>query len=132
TWPTDEVDGEWAADSKSIYFLSGRFGGAYFDLYQVPVTGGEPKRLTTSGSVLNVEPSRGNGDVFITGLGKRAGQFVLSRVRADGSSQMLWDKSNVQGLSHRRISPSGDSLVVQIEQPGGGLASVILSVTGGG
>src|SRR5438445_201183 len=32
TWPSEEADGEWAADSKSIYFLSGRFGGAFFDL----------------------------------------------------------------------------------------------------
>ena len=131
TWPTEEVDGEWAADSKSAYFLSGRGGGAFFDLYQVAVTGGEPKRLTTTGSVQNVEPSRGGNDVFITGLGKKAGQVVLGRVLPDGTMQMLWDKSNVQGLSHRRISPSGDSLVVQVEQPGGGFASVILSVKSG-
>ena len=132
TWPTDEVDGEWAADSKSVYFLSGRFGGAFFDLYQVPVTGGEPKRLTTTGSVINVEPGRGSGEVFITGLGKKAGQIVLSRVASDGSQQMLWDRSNVQGLSHRRISPSGDSLLVQVEQPGGGFASMVVSVQGHG
>ena len=127
-WPTDEVDGEWAADSRSVYFLSGRGGGSFFDLYQVPVGGGEPKRLTTTGSILNVEPSRGSPDVFITGIGKTAGRFVLSDIRPDGSTLTLWDKSNVTGLSHRRISPTGDSLVVQVDEPGGGFSSLLVSV----
>ena len=131
-WPTDEVDGEWAADSKSVYFLSGRASGATFwDLYQVPTSGGQPKRLTSTGTVLNVEPSRGSSDVFITGIGKTAGRFVLSRVKADGSMQIIWDKNNVDGLSHRRISPSGDSVAVQLAEPGGGFSSVILSVHDG-
>ena len=131
-WPTDEVDGEWAADSKSVYFLSGRTSGATFwDLYQVPTSGGQPKRLTSTGTVLNVEPSRGNSDVFITGIGKTAGRFVLSRVKTDGSIQTIWDKNNVDGLSHRRISPSGDSVAVQLSAPGGGFSSVIISVHDG-
>ena len=127
-WPSEEVDGEWAADSKSVYFLSGRGGGAFFDLYQVAATGGGPKRLTTTGAILNVEPSRGSNDVFLTGIGKTAGRFVLSRIRPDGGTEMLWDRNNVNGLSHRRISPTGDSLAVQLDEPGGGFSSVIVSV----
>ncbi len=131
-WPTDEVDGEWAADSKSVYFLSGRATGTTFwDLYQVPISGGQPKRLTSTGTILNVEPSRGSNDVFITGIGKTAGRFVLSRVKPDGSIQTIWDKNNVNGLSHRRISPTGDSVAVQLDEPGGGFSSVIISVHDG-
>jgi len=131
SWPTDEGDAEWSADGKQLYFLSGREAVPFSDLWVVSAAGGEPRRLTRSGAIQNVEPSRGGNNVFITGLGKRAGQIVLSALLPDGSLRTLWDKSNVSGLSHRRVSPSGDSLVVQVEQPGGGFASILLSARTG-
>jgi len=131
TWPTEEGDAEWSADGTLLYFLSGREAIPFSDLWVAPAAGGEPRRLTRSGAIQNVEPARGGNNVFITGLGKRAGQIVLSRLLPDGTLQTLWEKSNVSGLSHRRFSPSGDSLVIQVEQPGGGFVSMLISAQSG-
>jgi Tol biopolymer transport system component len=131
SWADEETDAEWSADSKSLYVMSVNGGGAFYDVYRVSRDGGAPEQLTKTANIQNIEPSRGNNALYVTAFGSKPGQVILGQLMPNGTMKTLWDKSNVTGLSHHRISPSGDSLAVQIEKAGGNFASVILSASSG-
>ena len=119
-WPTNERNGEWMADGSAVYFVSDHDASPFSDVWKVPPTGGEPTRVTRIGSVNSVSVSRTSPDVFVSTIGGRAGQFVLSKLLPDGKLQTLWDKSNVFGVSHFGLMAHGDTLAVTPELPGGG------------
>lgn len=119
-WPTEERNAEWAEDGSTVYFVSEHDASPFSDVWKVPLTGGEPARVTRIGSVNTMSVSRTSPDVFVSTIGGRAGQFVLSRLLPDGKLQTLWDKSNVFGVSHFGLMAQGDSLAINAELPGGG------------
>lgn len=136
SWPTDENDAEWAADGSAVYFVSSHDASPLSDVWMVPPAGGEPRRVTTVGTINDVAPSRTSSDVFVTTLGGRTGQFVLSRLLPDGKLQTLWDRSNIIfpfGVSIYGVTAKGDSMAISAELPGGGFGSYLIStVTGEG
>ena len=130
-WPTDEWEAEWTADGAALYVISPREATPLADLWVVPADGGEPRRLTTIGTLQAVVQSPATPDVFVTTFGGRAGRFVLSRLLPNGRLETLWDQSNVMDVWARGVMPSGDSILIDVELPGGGLSSMVLPVRGG-
>jgi dipeptidyl aminopeptidase/acylaminoacyl peptidase len=62
-------------------------------------------------------------------VSSRGGQIGIVRVRADGSLQTMWDRSNA---FLRGIFPRGDSIIAAVEQPDGTQRQMILSSSGRG
>jgi len=131
-WPTDEFAAEWAADGSSVYFTSDRDASPLYDLWIVSASGGEePRRLTRVGTLQGVIQSQVSADVFVQTLGGNEGQLVLSRLLPDGRLQTLWDRSSALGVGRRDVTPSGDSIAILVQQPGGGLGTMLLPTRGG-
>jgi TolB protein len=130
-WPTNEFSAEWSADGSSVYFTSDREANPLYDLWTVSASGGEPRRLTRVGTLQGVIQSQVSADVFVQSLGGSEGQFVLSRLLPDGRLQPLWDRSSALGVGRRDVTPSGDSIAVLVQQPGGGLGTMLLPTRGG-
>jgi len=130
-WPTNELFADWSADGASVYFVSARDATPLFDLWQVPASGGEPRRVTRLGMLQGAVVSRSSGDVFLLTIGGSEGQDVLSRVLPDGRLQTLWDRSTLLDVAARDITPSGDSIAVLVQHPGGGVGTMLLPTHGG-
>lgn len=130
-WPTNELLAEWSADGASVYFVSARDATPLFDLWQVPASGGEPRRLTRVGTLQGAVTSRSSGEVFLTMIGGSEGQIVLSRLLPGGRLQTLWDRSSVLDVAATDITPSGDSIAVLVQHPGGGVGTMLLPTHGG-
>ncbi|MGH7669558.1 MAG: DPP IV N-terminal domain-containing protein [Gemmatimonadaceae bacterium] len=130
SWQSDEISFAWSGDGAEIYFVSGHDSkGA--DVWKVPVAGGSPQRVTTDGRAQSIAGRPGETDLYLGTLSARAGQAAIERLRPDGHQQVVWDKTNAS-VTYQAASPSGDSLVAQVEQPGGKLRSMIIAANGGG
>jgi Tol biopolymer transport system component len=129
-WPTYETNPVWTPDGSGIYFLSDR-DATLRDIWLVPATGGEPRRITTVGSVNAITQSSSSPDLFVILLGGRAGQFVLARLEADGSLRTLWDRSNVGTVSPDAVMPGADSVVINAGLAEGGEGSFLISTRTG-
>jgi hypothetical protein len=81
----------------------------------VPAAGGEPVRVTKSGTVNNLAVSLESPDVFVQSVGGKGGATVLAKVLPDGKLQTLWDKSSVSGLSWLSFTAKGDSLGITVQ-----------------
>jgi Tol biopolymer transport system component len=130
-WPTFEADPQWTPDGSGVYFRSERDAAKLGDVWLVPAAGGEPRRITTVGRVTDYTQSSTSPDLFVNLIGGRAGQFVLTRLRPDGSLQTLWDRSNVFGVSPDGVMPGGDSVVFNTQLPEGGEGSFLISTRTG-
>ena len=131
SWPSSEISLFWSGDGSMVYFVSDH-DSKLSDLWKVPAAGGDAKRVTTDGSVTAITGRTGKPDLYASTLSPRAGQFAIERFRPDGRRQIVWDKTNSFLIGYDFTSPSGDSLVAQIEQPGGVMRSMIISADGGG
>ena len=127
-WPGFEGSPAWSGDGSVIYFNSDR-DARLGDLWKVPVSGGEPVRVTKDGSIGGIYTRAGMASVFLDVISARGGQLGLSRVLKDGRLQSVWDKTNV--ASFNAISPMGDSVVALVEQDDGKLVTMILPAAGG-
>lgn len=127
-WSGTESNASWSGDGSAIFFQSDR-GSGLGDVWKVPVSGGDPVRATTNGTVSDLAFRAGVADLFVVTI-KSAGQFGIARLGSDGALHTVWDRTNAH---IGPISPSGDSIVAAIEQPDGKLRTMILSSkTGGG
>ena len=126
-WPGYEGSPAWSGDGSAIYFTSDR-DARLSDLWKVPVSGGEPVRVTRDGSIGRVQTRAGVADAFVEVISARGGQLAISRVLKDGRLQPVWDKTN-SGVS--AISPAGDSIVASVEQADGKQVAMILPAGGG-
>lgn len=126
-WPGYEQDATWSGDGTWLYFMSDR-EAKLADVWKVPAAGGEPARVTHDGSVNGIESRRGVPDLFISSIGQRKGEFRTSRLAADGSLQVIWEKTN---SFPQAISPRGDSLVVMVDQPNGKTQAMMFPTHGG-
>ena len=126
-WPGHEMSPVWSLDGSTLYFHSER-NSKLGDIWRVPAAGGEPARVTTDGNFgTQIDVIPGNGDLLTTAIGAKAGQFTIARVRADGKTRVLWDKTTaLLGPP----SPKGDVTLAMIEQPDGKLQSTLLSLDG--
>jgi TolB protein len=74
----------WSPDGKTIAFVGQRNGE--FDIYAIPVTGGEEKRLTTAKG-LDDGPEYSPDGKYIYFNSERTGHMQIWRMKADGSEQ---------------------------------------------
>ncbi len=129
TWPSNESSPAWNSDGSAIFFISNR-ETRVGDVWKVPVSGREPTRVTTNGSVGNAIVARaGVPDIFAGTINPREGQLVYSRIRPDGTLNGVWERSNA---FVNFISPSGDSLIASVEQDDGKMRVMVLSASGDG
>jgi Tol biopolymer transport system component len=129
-WPTDESNPNWSLDGKEIYFLSGREASPLNDVWAVPSNGGEPRRVTRTGTVVFISDISRSRDLLVGTIGKEAGKITLQRVSPQGALQDLWAKTNFQSLPWQGHFPGGDSVVASVEAPGGS-GSIVLNLKTG-
>lgn len=97
----------WSPDGKTLAFVGQRNGE--FDIYTIPVTGGEETRLTTAKG-LDDGPEYSPDGKYIYFNSERTGHMQIWRMRADGSEQeqVTFDDWN-NWFPH--ISPDGGWMV---------------------
>ena len=126
-WPGYERNPAWNGDGSAIYFLSDR-DSRLGDAWQVSPAGGEPTRVTKSGSVNSLMTRHGRPELFASIIGA-SGQFEVMQVHADGTLTPVWQRSNSFPAD---LLPKGDSLVIGEIGKGGGFSVRIIPVTGKG
>jgi dipeptidyl aminopeptidase/acylaminoacyl peptidase len=123
SWPGFEGAPTWANDGLTIYFISDKDSKKLSDIWHVPATGGDPTRVTTAGNLDGpATPIPGMAGFFAGTISTKAGQLALSRFRADGTSNIVWDKSTAFLVAP---SPAGDAVVAHVEQPDGKVRRVL-------
>ncbi len=97
----------WSPDGKTLAFVGQRNDD--FDIYSIPVTGGEETRLTTAKG-LDDGPEYSPDGTYIYFNSVRSGLMQIWRMKADGSEQeqVFSDEYN-NWFPH--ISPDGKSMV---------------------
>jgi TolB protein len=97
----------WSPDGKTLAFVGQRNGD--FDIYTIPVTGGEETRLTTAKG-LDDGPEYSPDGKYIYFNSERTGHMQIWRMRADGAEQeqITFDERN-NWFPH--ISPDGKWMV---------------------
>ncbi len=97
----------WSPDGQTLAFVGERNGN--FDIYTIPVTGGEEKRLTTAPG-LDDGPDYSPDEKYIYFNSERTGRMQIWRMHADGAEQeqVTSDEYN-NWFPH--ISPDGKWMV---------------------
>jgi TolB protein len=97
----------WSPDGKTLAFTGLRDGN--FDIYTIPVTGGQETRLTTAPG-LDDGPEYSPDGAFLYFNSERTGRMQIWRMKADGSDQeqVVPDATN-DWFPH--ISPDGKWMV---------------------
>jgi len=103
----------WSPDGKTLAFVGQR--NDEFDIYTIPVTGGEETRLTTAKG-LDDGPEYSPDGKYIYFNSERTGHMQIWRMRADGSGQeQVLDDSWNDWFPH--ISPDGKWIVFLSYEP---------------
>jgi hypothetical protein len=93
----------WSPDGKTLAFVGQRNGD--FDIYTIPVEGGEETRLTTAPG-LDDGPEYSPDGRFIYFNSERSGHMQIWRMKVDGSNQeQVFTDDNNNWFPH--ISPDG-------------------------
>lgn len=97
----------WSPDGKTLAFVGQRNGD--FDIYTIPVEGGEEKRLTTA-TGLDDGPEYSPDGQYIYFNSERIGHMQIWRMKADGSEQtQIFSDDYNNWFPH--ISPDGKYMV---------------------
>src|ERR1700687_2616185 len=97
----------WSPDGRTLAFVGQRNGD--FDIYAIPVEGGEEKRLTTAPG-LDDGPEYSPDGQYIYFNSERTGHMQIWRMKADGSEQMqVFSDDYNNWFPH--ISPDGKWMV---------------------
>jgi hypothetical protein len=97
----------WSPDGKTLAFVGERNGD--FDIYAIPVGGGEETRLTTAKG-LDDGPEYTPDGKYIYFNSERTGHMQIWRMRADGSEQeQITSGEENDWFPH--ISPNGEQMV---------------------
>lgn len=108
----------WSPDNKTLAFVGERAvdGKENFDIYTIPVAGGEEKRLTTAPG-LDDGPDYSPDGQWIYFNSERTGHMQIWRMRADGSGQQQFVTSETNDW-FPHISPDGKWMVYISYAPG--------------
>jgi TolB protein len=98
----------WSPDGKTLAFCGKRNGE--FDVYTIPVAGGEEKRLTTAPG-LDDGPEYSPDGQFIYFNSERSGSMQIWRMNADGSEQTQMTPNDGHNNWFAHISPNGMKMV---------------------
>lgn len=127
-WPGTERTPVWSADGSELFFSSDR-DATWGDIWRVPVAGGTPVRVTTTGRFLDLCTQARTSPVLLgLSLGAGPDAIELVRVDPDGSVQTVWNQTTA---NCGEASPSSDSLVVNVGGLGGAQVGMVLPVDGG-
>lgn len=126
-WLEWELGPFWNADGTAVYFLSNK-SATLADLWTVPAAGGEPTRVTRTGTFNSVTARRGDSTLYGSVL-TPDGAIHTVRIAADGSVVPLWTVGNSEPWS---VTPAADSLLIAQPLPGGGAAYRLIAITGQG
>lgn len=126
-WPGYEGSPAWDRTGSSLYFNANR-GSRLNDIWAVPATGGEPRRVTRVGGVGAISTGAGVAEFVAQVIGQRAGELGIARLEADHSIHTIYDRSNAYLVD---VSPLGDSLVIMAEQANGADAAMLVPIRGG-
>ena len=97
----------WSPDGKTLAFVGQRHGD--FDIYTIPVTGGEESRLTAAPG-LDDGPEYSPDGQYIYFNSERTGHMQIWRMKADGSEQrQVFSDDYNNWFPH--ISPDGKYMV---------------------
>jgi hypothetical protein len=97
----------WSADGKTLAFVGQRNGD--FDIYTIPVTGGDETRLTTANG-LDDGPEYSPDGQYIYFNSERTGHMQIWRMKVDGSDQeQVFSDDYNNWFPH--ISPDGKWIV---------------------
>jgi len=121
---------EWSPDGSVVYFTSFK-ESSLRDLWSVAVNGGTPTRLTTGGNIFSAVAVSPTGELFFSRSGGREGQLELTKVTTNGDLQVVWDRGNVDNVSSKGFTPSGDSVVIVSTMPDGVRATFFISTRTG-
>jgi TolB protein len=127
SWPGNEGRPAWSQDGSTIYFRSSK-DAKLTDIWRVASAGGEPVRVTSDGVISQPMAMRGT-DALLAQVISPKGQFGIVRVRPDGRTNIVWDKSNA--FSPEALPPA-DSVLANVEQPDGKMRAMILATDGSG
>jgi TolB protein len=97
----------WSPDGKTLAFVGQRNGD--FDIYTIPVAGGEETRLTTAKG-LDDGPEYSPDGKYIYFNSERTGHMQIWRMKADGSEQEQVFKDDLNNW-FPHISPDGKWMV---------------------
>ena len=108
----------WSPDGKTLTFTGQRIidGKQDFDIYSIPVTGGDEKRLTTAPG-LDDGPEYSPGGDWIYFNSERSGHMQIWRMKPDGSNQEQFVTSDTNDW-FPHISPDGKWMVYVSYAPG--------------
>jgi Tol biopolymer transport system component len=131
TWGSVEYDVLWGASSSELLVLSDR-DSRFSDVWRVPLSGGEPVRLTNEGRVNGLQVTLDGGTrVLVSILGGAGGQLGLGDVQSDGTVRTINDSRTVWGVAWN--TPTGsDSVAAQMDGDEGEVVSVLMSLADGG
>lgn len=116
----------WTRDG-SYYFMSDSSVG-FADIWALPPDGGQPRQVTRDGSIVAASVRRSSDKVFAGTNSIAAGRSSLARVEHNGTLAALWDRSEAGPYSP---SPSGDSLLIWVEDAKGQEHNGIIGARGG-
>jgi TolB protein len=103
----------WSADGKTLAFVGQRNGD--FDIYAIPVEGGEETRLTTAQG-LDDGPEYSPDGKYIYFNSERTGEMQIWRMKPDGSEQeQVFSDDQNNWFPH--ISPDGQWMVFLTYSP---------------
>ncbi len=129
TWPEYElIPPVFSADGSEVYFISEREVTTFwFDLWRVPLAGGEPTRITRTGRVLDLcWQSRRPTELLV--LAEAPVTQALMRVRPDGTLRPVWDRSTANCGT---VSPTSDSVAVLTSVAAGQQQAMLVPLNGG-
>ena len=98
----------WSPDGKTLAFVGERSGE--FDIYSIPVTGGDETRLTTAKG-LDDGPEYSPDGKYIYFNSERTGMMQIWRMRPDGSEQEQITSDELNNW-FPHISPDGKWMVI--------------------
>jgi Tol biopolymer transport system component len=131
TWPVLElIPPVFSADGSEVYFVSERQVTTYwFDLWRVPLAGGEPTRITRTGQVLGLcwQSRRPTEVLVLTNVEARV-TTALMRVRPDGTLRPVWDRTTARCGT---VSPTSDSVAVLTSVAAGEHQAMLVPLNGG-
>jgi TolB protein len=107
-------------DGQNIYFTSDRGGSP--QIYRVAANGGEPKRVTFSGSY-NVSPAISPDGKQLAYISRDGGRFrVVLQELASGQTRVLTDSARDESPS---FAPNGQAVLYATVQGGRGILGTV-------